>query len=42
MSKNISKKNYNMLMKVVDKIYTSIIKDISVKYNINLEDLKKN
>jgi hypothetical protein len=42
MTKNISKKNFNKLNKLLDKIYEDIIKDISIRYNIKFEELEKN
>ena len=41
MSKNLSKKNFNKLSKVLDTIFVNILDDISVKYDINPEDLQK-
>ena len=41
MSKNLSKKNFNKLSKVLDTIFVNILDDISVKYDINPTDLKK-
>ena len=41
MTKNLSKKNFNQLSKVLDKIFVNILDDIAVKYNINKEDLEK-
>jgi len=38
---NILKKNFKNFQKAVDKMYIDILKDISIKYNINSEDLKK-
>ena len=41
MTKNLSKKNFNQLSKVLDKIFVNILDDIALKYNINKEDLEK-
>ena len=41
MTKNLSKKNFTILSKAIDKIYISILDDISIKYNINKKDLEK-
>jgi len=41
MSKNLSKKNFNKLSKVLDTIFVNILDDISVKYDINPADLQK-
>lgn len=41
MPKNILKKNFKSFQKIVDKMFIDILKDISIKYNINEEDLKK-
>ena len=41
MTKNLSKKNFNQLSKVLDKIFVNILDDIATKYNINKEDLEK-
>ena len=41
MSKNLSKKNFNKLSKVLDTIFINILDDISVKYDINPADLQK-
>lgn len=39
--KNILKKNFKNFQKSVDKLFIDILKDISIKYNINEEELKK-
>lgn len=41
MTKNLSKKNFNQLTKTLDKIFVNILDDISLKFNINKEDLQK-
>lgn len=38
---NILKKNFKNFQKSVDKLFIDILKDISIKYNINQEELKK-
>lgn len=39
--KNILKKNFKNFQKSVDKMFIDILKDISIKYNINENELKK-
>lgn len=39
--KNILKKNFKNFQKSVDKMFIDILKDISIKYNINEDELKK-
>lgn len=41
MTKNLAKKNFNKLSKVLDTIFVSILDDISIKYHINKKDLIK-
>ena len=41
MTKNLSKKNFNQLSKTLDKIFINILDDITVKYNINPQDIEK-
>lgn len=41
MTKNLSKKNFKKLEKTLDTIFVSILDDISMKYNINKNDLDK-
>ena len=41
MTKNLSKKNFNQLSKTLDKIFINILDDISIRFNINNEDLEK-
>lgn len=38
---NILKKNFKNFQKSVDKMFIDILKDISIKYNISENDLKK-
>ena len=41
MAKNLSKKNFNKLSKVLDTIFVNILDDMAIKYNINPKDLEK-
>ena len=38
---DISKKNFKKLEKVLDSMWVNIIKDLSIRYNINQTDLEK-
>jgi|TARA_B100000953_G_C17762117_1_gene339332 hypothetical protein len=41
MTKNNLKKNFKNFEKAVDKMFIDILKDISIRHNISIEDLKK-
>jgi len=41
MTKNVLKKNFKNFEKCVDKMFVDILKDISIRHNINILDLKK-
>jgi hypothetical protein len=41
MTKNNLKKNFKNFEKSVDKMFIDILKDISIRHNININDLKK-
>lgn len=41
MTKNNLKKNFKNFEKAVDKMFIDILKDISIRNNICIEDLKK-
>jgi hypothetical protein len=41
MTKNNLKKNFKNFEKAVDKMFIDILKDISIRHNININDLKK-
>jgi hypothetical protein len=41
MTKNNLKKNFKNFEKAVDKMFIDILKDISIRHNINIHDLKK-
>lgn len=41
MTKNNLKKNFKNFEKSVDKMFIDILKDISIRHNISIDDLKK-
>lgn len=41
MTKNNLKKNFKNFEKTVDKMFIDILKDISIRHNISIDDLKK-
>ena len=41
MTKNNLKKNFKNFEKAVDKMFIDILKDISIRHNININDLKQ-
>jgi hypothetical protein len=41
MPQNNLNKNFKNFEKSIDKMFIDILKDISIKYNINMIDLKK-
>jgi len=41
MTKNNLKKNFKNFEKTVDKMFIDILKDISIRHNISINDLKK-